>query len=64
MAGEIIGFMIFGLFIVLVIVALKSKPKREMSAAERMSYESERGKLMAQKEFERHNDNGLRHFWN
>jgi hypothetical protein len=51
MAGEsiiIMGMILLGA--VAVIIASK-KPRRELTASERMAYESERGRLIAQQEF-------------
>ena len=38
-------------FIALVVLLMFPKQKREMSGAEKMSYEQERGRLQAQSEF-------------
>jgi hypothetical protein len=50
MTGETLIAFVIVLFIVLIVVATR-KPKREMSATERVSYESERGRMLAQQEF-------------
>lgn len=47
-AGFILMFIIL---IVVLAIVLSRKPKRELTAAERIAYESERGKLIAQQEF-------------
>jgi hypothetical protein len=48
------SFIFLCLFIVLIWLVLKlpKKPIVEMTAAERMSYEQERGRLIAQQEYE------------
>lgn len=42
--------LLFIVFIILLII-FSRKPKREMTASERMAYEQERGRIIAQQEF-------------
>jgi len=52
MAGEIVIVMM--MFIALVVIAFALAPrKKELTATERISYESERGRLIAQQEMGR-----------
>jgi preprotein translocase subunit YajC len=52
MSGEII--IIFGIMVLIFVALYFSRPKpREMSAAEKMAYETERGRQLAIQEFRR-----------
>lgn len=52
------NFILAFIFIIIIaFVILSRKPKREMTASERMAYEQERGRIMAQQEFK--NKRGL-----
>lgn len=52
MAGEFM--IVIMMFIAIVVIALTLAPrKKELTAAERISYESERGRLLAQQEMGR-----------
>ena len=52
MTGEMI--IVFGMVVLVCVVLYFAKPRpREMSAAEKMAYETERGRQLAMQEFRR-----------